>query len=145
MSNLTEQAFYAGVGTISPYSHHRNNGGVCYHAMPLACFCIHKSSLAMPGSRSLEEFRKQHEIVRNRYADKLNISGSAAPILRLAAVSIYVNTALAAANADIPRALVKAICSQLRLEPWGLLKYLSYSRIVERVIPCLRARFTGGL
>ena len=120
-------------------------GGVCYHAMPLACFRIHKSSLTMSASRSPEEFRKQHEIVRDRYTDKLNISGSSTATLRLAAASIDVNTALAAANAGMPRALVKAICSLLRLGPRGLLKYLSYSRIAERVIPRLRARFTGGL
>jgi glycosyltransferase involved in cell wall biosynthesis len=118
-------------------------GDVWYHEQPLACFRIHKNSLTVSGSRNLTDFRKQHEFVRDRHADRLNMSRPDAMILRLAAASIDINTALAAANAGRPGEMVKALRSLLLLGPWGIPRYLSYSRIVERVIPRLRARLRG--
>jgi hypothetical protein len=120
-------------------------GNIYYHAQPLVCFRIHKNSLTISGSRSLEDFRKQHELVRDRHADKSNASRSAAITLRLAAASIDINTALAAANAGRPGELMKAFSSLLSLGPLGIPRYLYCSRLVERVLPRLRARLSGGL
>jgi glycosyltransferase involved in cell wall biosynthesis len=119
-------------------------GDVCYHREPLACFRIHKHSLTITGSRSIDDFRNQLEVVRDRYASAVTARSTKA-ILDLVAASIDVNTALAAANAGNPGQWRQALRSLLRLGPRGIGRYVYYSRIVDRLAPRLRARLTGGL
>ena len=64
-------------------------------------------------------------------------------LIRLAGVSIEVNTALAAAIAGNFAAIGKAIYATLSLGPRGMRQYLFCSRIVDRVIPRLRALVAG--
>jgi hypothetical protein len=61
----------------------------------------------------------------------------------LARVSIEVNTALAAAIAGNFAAIGKVIYATLSLGPRGMREYLFCSRIVDRVIPRLRALVAG--
>lgn len=117
-------------------------GAVCYHADPLACFRIHGNSLTVSGSRHLADFRKQHEIVSHRHAGRLP-AGSQKAALRLAGASAAINAALAEANNGRPAALLKAARALLGLRPWWVPRYLSYSRIIERVVPRIRARLAG--
>jgi hypothetical protein len=117
-------------------------GNICYHSTPLACFRVHKNSLTVLGSRDIQDFRKQHNLIIDRHIDKL-ISDSRTATLLISAASIEVNVALAAAVAGKFGAIGKAIRSVLLLGPAGIARYLSYSRIVDRALPRLRAALAG--
>lgn len=117
-------------------------GPVYYHREALAAFRIHGSSLTVSGSRAIDDFRRQLEIVRDRYLGRLP-SGDAATT-QIAAVSIDVNVALAAAANGRPGSLVSAVGRLLALGPCKLARYLRDSRIIERLLPRLRARLAGG-
>jgi glycosyltransferase involved in cell wall biosynthesis len=117
-------------------------GNVCYHSSPLACFRVHKNSLTVSGSRDIQDFRIQHSAIVDRHINKL-IPGSRTATLRLSKASIEVNVALAAAVAGKFGAISKAIRSVLFLGPAGITRYLSYSRIVDRALPRLRAAVAG--
>ena len=117
-------------------------GNICYHSTPLACFRVHRNSLTVLGSRDIQDFRKQHTVIVDRHIDKL-IPDSRTATLRISAASIDVNVALAAAVAGKFGAISKAIRSVLFLGPAGIARYLSYSRIVDRALPRLRAAVAG--
>jgi hypothetical protein len=117
-------------------------GNVYYHSTPLACFRVHKNSLTVLGSRDIQDFRRQHSAILHRHINKL-IPCSRTATLRLSKASIEVNVALAAAVAGKFGAISKAICSVLFLGPVGITRYLSYSRIVDRALPRLRAAIAG--
>jgi hypothetical protein len=117
-------------------------GNICYHSTPLACFRVHRNSLTVLGSRDIQDFRKQHTVIVDRHIDKL-LPDSRMATLRISAASIEVNVALAAAVAGKFGAISKAIRSVLFLGPAGIGRYLSYSRIVDRALPRLRAAVAG--
>jgi glycosyltransferase involved in cell wall biosynthesis len=117
-------------------------GNICYHSTPLACFRVHRNSLTVLGSRDIQDFRKQHTVIVDRHIDKL-LPDSRTATLRISAASIEVNVALAAAVAGKFGAISKAIRSVLFLGPAGIGRYLSYSRIVDRALPRLRAAVAG--
>ncbi len=119
-------------------------GTVYYHPQPLARYRIHGNSLGALGSRNLGDFRDQLETVLDRHIEKLS-GASRKAVLRLASASIEMNTALAAANAGRPLALVKAFASILKLGPLGIYRYFYYSRIIDRALPRLRARLAGKI
>jgi glycosyltransferase involved in cell wall biosynthesis len=118
-------------------------GDVYYHANPLACFRIHGSSLTMSGSRGLDDFRSQMEIVLDRYIDKLAVGREETH--RIASTSIDVNVALAAAATGKPAQLIAALATLFALGPRRMRRYFQYSRIIERAYPRLRARIAGAL
>jgi hypothetical protein len=89
---------------------------------------------------SLQDFRDQLEVVQSRYIGRSHDETREA-IHRVATVSTDMNVALAAANNGEPAALIRAILAVLSLGPYWMNKYFRYSRIVERVVPRLRARF----
>lgn len=109
---------------------------------PLACFRVHKNSLTILGSRDILDFRRQHSAIVNCHINKL-IPDSRAAALRLSEASIEVNVALAAAVAGKFGAICKAIRSVLVLGPAGIARYLTYSRIIDRALPRLRAAVAG--
>jgi glycosyltransferase involved in cell wall biosynthesis len=117
-------------------------GNICYHSIPLACFRVHKNSLTVLGSRDIQDFRKQHIAIIDRHIHKL-IPSSRTATLRLSEASIEVNVALAAAAAGKLGEISKAMRSLLFLGPAGIARYLSYSRIVDRALPRLRAAVAG--
>ena len=119
-------------------------GNVYYHSCPLACYRIHKHSLGMQGSRNIEDFRRQHEIIIERHAGKLSPSITN-QTLRIAKASIDVNTAFAAAVGGKLAQMAKAVSSVLALGPRAIRRYFLYSRIVERTFPRLRALVRGNL
>jgi glycosyltransferase involved in cell wall biosynthesis len=118
-------------------------GNVYYSSDILTCFRIHGNSLTVLGSRNLEDFREQHEIVQTRYIEHIAPKTRKAT-RRLSATSTDVNVALAAANNGKPVELITAALSILALGPRLMTKYFRYSRIIERLMPRLRARFAGG-
>jgi len=117
-------------------------GSAYYHSSPLACFRVHKNSLTVSGSRDSVDFRNQHQVIVDRHADKI-APEVRAEILRVAAASIDVNTALATVMAGQLAQMSKALVSILRLGPRGICRYLYYSRIVDRVFPRLRSLVAG--
>ncbi len=118
-------------------------GDIYYHPVPLACFRVHGNSLTMSGSRGIDDFRRQMEIVRDRYIDQLTSGRD--ETRRIASASIAVNVALAAAGNGHPGRLAGALASLLALGPRKLVRYFHHSRIIERAYPRLRARLAGGL
>jgi glycosyltransferase involved in cell wall biosynthesis len=118
------------------------DGNVYYHSTPLACFRVYKNSLTVLGSQDIQDFRRQHSAIVDRHINKL-IPCSRTATLRLSKASIEVNVALAAAVAGKFGAISKAIRSVLFLGPAGITRYLSYSRIVDRALPRLRAAIAG--
>ena len=117
-------------------------GEVSYHSDCLAGFRVHSQSLTVTGSRALADFRDQLETVANRHIGRVAVRQQTTR--RLAATSIEVNVALAAANLGSPAALIRAGLRLLRLGPRGIARYVNYSRIFERSYPRLRARIAGG-
>jgi glycosyltransferase involved in cell wall biosynthesis len=113
-------------------------GKIHYHSMPLACFRVHSNSLTVTGSRDIDDFRKQHSIVVDRHFEKL-APDCRRSVLSISQASIEVNVALAAAIAGNFSGIAKAVRSMIFLGPAGIARYLSYSRIIDRVIPRLRA------
>ncbi len=118
-------------------------GAVFYHDEALAAYRIHGSSLTSSGSRSLGDFRSQLESVVDRHIARL--AEGRTQTSRLAAASIDVNVALAAASRGGVGQLVRALAAVFALGPRGLMRYLHHSRIVERAYPRLRARLAGAL
>lgn len=120
-------------------------GNVYYHPEPLTCFRIHKNSFTISGShQSIKAFRAQHEIVPRRHVHQLP-AHSRQTALRLAAASAAVNTALADAYNGNPAALIQVVTAVLGLGPRRSAQYLRYSRIIERLVPRVRARISREL
>lgn len=118
-------------------------GDIYYHHDYLAGFRIHRGSLTMSGSRSLDEFRDQMDIVLHRHIGALEARQR--ETLRLAAASIAVNIGLAAASLGRPGQLIKAGIALLALGPHVMRRYATGSRIFERALPRVRARIAGRL
>jgi glycosyltransferase involved in cell wall biosynthesis len=119
-------------------------GDIFYHSDPLACYRVHTNSLTVLGSKDSTDFRTQQRIVIDRHAEKLSPE-SRKEVLRMAEASIAVNVALAAVLAGKFSLMVKAIIAILSLGPRGIRQYLFYSRIVDRLIPRVRALVVGRL
>jgi glycosyltransferase involved in cell wall biosynthesis len=119
-------------------------GNIFYHSDPLACYRVHKNSLTSLGSKDSTDFRNQHRIIIDRYAEKLSPEYRK-NVSRIAEASIEVNVALAAVLAGKFSLMVKAIVAILALGPRGIRQYLFCSRIVDRLIPRLRALVVGRL
>ena len=119
-------------------------GSVYYHSCPLACYRVHGNTLTVAGSRNLEDFRKQYEIVVDRHVQKLSTT-RADETLRIAKASIDVNIALAAATRGKFAQIAKALIAVLALGPRGVHRYFLYSRIIERAFPRLKALVTERL
>jgi len=120
------------------------HGEVLYHDTVTAAFRIHGSSATTTGSREASNFKAQHHIVVERHIAAIPASRRA-QVRRLANASIDVNSALADAANGRLRALGEALMSVLRLGPVGAGRYIHRSRIIERVLPRLRAKSAGVL
>jgi GT2 family glycosyltransferase len=116
-------------------------GTVCFHPEVTAAFRIHGSSLTVSGSRDASDFRDQMEIVLDRHLPRLTQRNKS---VRLASrASLEVNTALAAASAGNLSELRSAARALLSLRPSDWVRFLRDSRLFDRLVPRLRARFAG--
>ena len=116
-------------------------GSVYYHDPITVGFRIHDGSLTSTGSRDAENFANQMEIVLARHISRHpGLSRQTEPVAR---ASIAVNVALAAASAGDLSDLWRAAAKIVRLGPAGIRRYLRDSRIAERVMPRVRAKFAG--
>jgi hypothetical protein len=105
-------------------------------------FRIHAGALTMTGSRDTAAFRLQMETVLDRYLPA--IGTSAKGVERVARASIAVNAALASASIGNFGGLFGAAMQVALLGPAGLRRYLRDSRIIERLVPRIRARLNGS-
>jgi hypothetical protein len=119
-------------------------GPVHYHDQVTAAFRVHGSSLTMTGSGDPAEFEDQMRIVLDRHLERHPECRTAA-VARVAQASIKINVALAAASAGSVGGFTKALAQILGLGPSGLHRYLRDSRLIDRVLPRLRARLSGAL
>lgn len=119
------------------------NGPVVYHTDLTTAFRIHGSSLTVTGARNAEEFRSQMDIVLNRHLDRLP-AGIRPRVERAARASINVNVSLAAASGGRLATIFRAAGNMASLGPSGIWCYLRDSRLLERVVPRIRARLTGA-
>jgi glycosyltransferase involved in cell wall biosynthesis len=117
-------------------------GTVHYHPEVTSGFRIHSGSLTMTGSRNSVELEQQMRTVLERYLPRL---GSRSQYVEQAArASIAVNLALASAAAGDTRGLWGALASVLRLRPAAIRRFLRDTRLLERVVPRVRARMRGS-
>jgi glycosyltransferase involved in cell wall biosynthesis len=116
-------------------------GTVCCHDRVTIGFRIHNGALTVTGSRDPAIFADQMQIVLNRHLGKLGRLPKG--IERAARASISVNSALASASGGDLRGLLRAALQILRLGPGGIRRYFRDSRIVDRVMPRVRAKLTG--
>ena len=120
------------------------HGPAVYCDSPSTAFRVHGNSLTVSGSRNLPDFERQMQIVIERHCDL--VPRSRLPkTWRRAKASITVNCALAQASCGSAAALVRAAGAVLALGPVQAFAYLKDSRVLERTLPRLRARFAGSL
>lgn len=119
-------------------------GAVVYHDSVTAAFRIHGNSATSTGSRNRADFVDQHRIVVDRHIAAIP-ARRRGPARRLADASITVNAALAAAANGEAGALGGALRAIARLGPVSAARYLHRSRVVERALPRLRAKWAGDL
>lgn len=120
---------------------------VRYHDVPTIGFRIHGGSLTATGSRNAPDFAAQMQLVLDRHLPAFahELDGARARALGQAArASLLVNCALAGTTSLDHRALAAAAAAILRLGPAGMWRYLRDSRILERLVPRLRARLSGA-
>jgi Glycosyl transferase family 2 len=116
------------------------SGAVYYHEELTVGFRIHPGSLTISGSRNAADFGSQMRAVLSRH---LLLNPTSSRVERVARASIAVNIALAAAASGNLRKLFPAVYEVLRLGPRGAIQYMATSRILDRLLPRLRARFSG--
>ncbi len=120
------------------------HGDVRFHDSITGGFRIHDQSATSLGSLDRGEFIAQHRTVLDRHVGALALRQAKA-VRPLAEASVKINADLAAAAQGNFGALLRAAWSLVRLGPVGARRYLHYSRIVQRSLPRLRAKFAGGL
>jgi glycosyltransferase involved in cell wall biosynthesis len=116
-------------------------GDVYHHRAVTTGFRIHATSLTVTGSRNAQDFAEQMQIVLDRHLPRLH---QRPDVKRTAQASIAVNTALAGAADGNLAALLPALGKVIALGPLGVFRYFRYSRIVERILPRVRAKLTGA-
>ena len=115
-------------------------GPTLYYPVPLSVFRIHTSSLTVVGTKNIEEIKHQHQAVIDNVLPimaKLNFDYKT--IKQLAEFSTTVNLALFSVLHgqffNWYQLLRQGIC----LSPTNLIKYIYYSRILERSCARIRA------
>jgi glycosyltransferase involved in cell wall biosynthesis len=118
-------------------------GATRHHDPVTTGFRVHGSSLTITGSRDIPDFESQMRLVLDRHFARVP---NASPAIRRASIaSIKVNAALAAAWSGNFRRLLPAAAGMLVLGPTGIHRYLKASRIIDRVLPRVRAKLSGAL
>jgi len=116
------------------------HGDVHYRDLVTAAFRIHGNSATSTRSRNIEDFIAQHRQVVERHLVHVSPERQSR-VRRLADGSICVNAGLAMAAHGMPGGIARAIWTLFRLGPVGAWQYLHFSRLIERVMPRVRAKF----
>jgi hypothetical protein len=117
-------------------------GSVCHHPAVTTGFRVHGTSLTVTGSRDAQNFAAQMQIVLDRHLPRLRRRSRI--VRRTSQASIAVNTALAGAAIGNLAGLLPAFGKVVALGPIGIHRYLRDSRILERVLPRVRAKLSGA-
>jgi hypothetical protein len=117
------------------------SGAIAYHDSVTVGFRIHAGSLTATGSSNAADFGRQMQIVLDRHLRNSNVDSK--KLEDVARASIAVNLALAAAYSGDVSSILQAVSTVLRLGPHGIRRYWRDSRILERVIPRIRAKLAG--
>jgi len=117
-------------------------GPVIYHGEVTIGFRIHGGSLTVTGSREVADFAAQMRIVLERHRG--SVQDADGGLVRAAEASIIVNSALAAASTGDYRRLGDAAFAVCRLGPAGIRRYFRDSRVLNRLMPRVRARLRGS-
>jgi hypothetical protein len=112
-----------------------------YHNEVTIGFRIHAGSLTATGSRDTADFGRQMQSVLERHLLELE---NCSNIERPARASIVVNRALASASAGDFSRLPQAALQIALLGPAGMKRYFRDSRILERLMPRVRAKLRGS-
>ncbi len=112
-------------------------GPVVFEPQASAAFRIHANSLTMTGDKV--EMERELEQILTRYA---SADRELEPLSR---ASVSINTALAQASTGEGSALWPAVKALTKLGPLGAVRYLRYSRLIERLLPRLRLRLKGAM
>ena len=118
------------------------SGDVVYHRDPLASYRVHAGALTVSGSRDADAFGGQMRSVLARHASAID-DGRRCAVVRRSRTAIEINVALARALHVGPCGLLPAGLRMLRLGPFGLYALLRDTRLVERLLPRLRAYVSG--
>ena len=119
-------------------------GDIAVRDCATTAFRIHGGSLTMTGSRDENALRSQHQEVLGRHADAFGINSDKA-LGRRADASVAVNCALASLASGRVSAVGTLVRQISSLGPVECLRYMRESRLVDRVLPRLRARIAGDL
>ena len=117
-------------------------GKITVRPEPTTAFRLHGGSLTMAGRSDLNEFRQQLESVLERHMEERPNTPHA--LVSRARASIDVNCAIAAASAGKLGSSPGALLALARLGPRGLARYITQSRIIDRVRPRLKLKLSGG-
>ncbi len=118
-------------------------GKTLYYPKPLSAFRIHSSSQTAVGSANLLEFKHQMQTVLDQYLPLTTETRTSEfrTIKQLAEFSIEVNTAMAAFVRGQSFDFRQLFKKSLVMNPINWLKYIIYSRILERSLARTKAGF----
>ena len=117
-------------------------GQVYHHREVTTAFRVHGASLTVTGSRDAADFEQQMQIVLDRHLPRLAAHRRQGQ--RASVASIKVNSALAAAASGRLAPILPAFGRVLALGPAGIHRYIRDSRIMDRLIPRVRAKLMGS-
>ena len=119
-------------------------GSIVGHPEILAGYRIHPEALTSAGSRTPRALQDQMSLVLDRYVERIR-PGRRVAIEARARAAIAVNTAMAGAlNGDVKH-LGAAALAVLALGPFGIPAFFRDTRLVDRLMPRLRAHLAGRL
>ena len=119
-------------------------GSIISHSEILTGYRIHSEALTTAGSRTPQALEDQMRLVLDRYVANIPPARRGA-IEASARAAIVVNTAMAGAlNGDAKR-LASAASAVLSLGPLGIPAFFRDTRLIDRLLPRLRAHLAGRL
>jgi hypothetical protein len=108
-------------------------GSAIYRPEVTTGYRVHPASLTMTGSREHGDIDAQLRIILARHGAQTSTSS------RLSEASVRIDVALARAARGHLSGLLRAAATMISLGPVSLVRYLRYSRLIERSLPRLRA------
>ncbi len=120
------------------------SGPVVYLPRPHAAFRIHPDSQTASRSRSLVDFRRQMEMIPERYGPRWRAKDARTrqAVERCSRAAIELNLFLAAAYHREPLLFRRLLTALSRLRPWDWHRMLRDSRLWERASARFRAGFS---
>jgi len=118
-------------------------GSAIYHPAPLASFRIHPASQTSSCAARIDDVVHQYEIVLARHADALPpCAPHSRRVLEVAAFSVALNLALMRLSSRRRIGALYLLRRALKLGPDGWYRFFRDSRILDRCMARLRARFS---